>query len=189
MQVPEVHDHTPNTALLLAEIEGDEIVVDFIDHVFGVRDRDAKKMVAIVSLPMAQEKKKVDVAISIMHPIHCLMSKAANALSPALKRRDETAMRQLNAAVYVLSEFLNDLLKHDEHGRASKILKMLYRYLRSDIYGRHVHSLTDKDPLEILREFSQDTRLHPKFRPHLAIWLREIEGRRKNRELRRRRHA
>ena len=184
LKVPELGDNTPNTALIIAELDGQELIVDFIDHVLGVHDKDIRKMVAIIALPMTQNGQRTNVAISVMHPFHCLVSRFANVMSPALRRRDATAFRQLNASVHVLCEFINDLLNHGERGRASKILRMLYHYLRSDRFGRNAHKYADTDPIRIINTFHSDDRLHPKFRPYLAVWSNEILGRRRNREAR-----
>jgi len=181
LKIPKIDDHTPNTALLIIELDGEKVVVDFIGHVLGIHDRDVRKMIAIIAVPMLDEGEKVDVAISLMHPYHCLVSRVVNIFSPAMQRSDDTAYRQLNAAVYVLREYINDLLIHKETRRATRILKMLYKYLRSDLYGCKAHILADKDPLDILQEYSADKRFDPRFRPYISGWCVEILGRRKNR--------
>lgn len=180
LETPDRDHQTPVTAALITELEGDELIVQFIDHVLGAVDKDVKKRVAIIAVPMVRDGVEVDVAISIMHPIHCLASRAANVIK--LGRTGEIAMRQLNASVYVLQEFVEDLLVHGEHGKASQILRLLYRYIRSKEYGRDIHTIVDYDPLKILIHFSEDERFDDRFRPHLKIWAQEVQGRRANRE-------
>ncbi len=182
LKVPKLDHHTPVTAALIAELDGEEIIIQFIDHVLGASDKDIKKRVAIISVPMLWDGEKVDVAISILHPFHCFVSRITNVRQ--LKRSDDTAMRQLNASVHVLREFINDLLIFGDTSRASLVLKLLYRFLRSQMYGRDAHMFTDTDPLEILNEFGEDERLDYRFRPHLKNWHNEVIGRRKNREKR-----
>jgi len=74
MVVPRPEDHTPNTALVIAAIDGREIEIDFLSNVMGVRanalERDAVEL--LVSLPDGGS-----LAVPIMHPLHCLQSRIA----------------------------------------------------------------------------------------------------------------
>lgn len=178
---PPVGDSTPSTAIVTALIDGREISIDFISHVLGVLDRSLKNGVVEIVAPLQSTDGEVLISIPVMHPLHCLQSRIANVLSPATKRRDDTALRQLHAAPIILREYINEAIEDNDIKEATTCLQELFRYLRSDIHGRQVHRATSIDPIFIIKSFANDARLDPRYRRHnVASMIQTLEERRRH---------
>ena len=176
---PPIGDSTPSTAIVTARIDGQEITIDFISHVLGVRDRSLKNGVVEIVAPLQLVDGEVRISIPVMHPLHCLQSRIANVLSPATKRRDDTALRQLQAAPIILREYINEAIEDNDIKEATNCLQILFKYLRSDIHGRQVHRETPIDPIFIIRRFANDDRLDDRYRRHnIASMIQRLEERR-----------
>lgn len=111
---PPIGDSTPSTAIVTVLIDGREILIDFISHVLGIHDRSLKNGVVEIVAPLQLVDGEVLISIPVMHPLHCLQSRIANALSPATKRRDDTALRQLRAAPIILREYINGAIEDND---------------------------------------------------------------------------
>src|SRR3546814_11429517 len=82
-----------------------------------------------------------------MHPFHCRGSRVANVIE--LGRRDDTAKRQLEAAPFVLREYINEMLESDRETDATATIQALFKYLRSDQNGRRANTIMTNDPAKI----------------------------------------
>jgi hypothetical protein len=79
----------------------------------------------------------------------------------------------------VLREFIADALRDGAHKDATDTLRELFAYLRRDYRGRDAHKHLTRDPLDVLRHFTEDDRLDERYRRlTLAPMVKEIEGRR-----------
>jgi hypothetical protein len=173
MLVPRPDDHTPNTALVIATIDGREVEIDFLSNVMGVRanalERDAVEL--LVSLTDGGS-----LAVPIMHPLHCLQSRIANIV--ALGRRDEAALRQLAAAPIVLQAYIDEMLRVGDVREAMTTIKALFDYLRSDPNARSCPDLPMRDPASIITAYLRDNRLDWRFRWFNLRAMRRRLGRR-----------
>lgn len=160
--VPEAGDHTPNQAVVVAEIGGRKVAVDFLAHVIGVQAPQLEKAAVEIVVPIKQAGFADELVIPIMHPLHCLQSRVANVIT--LGRTDPVAMRQLAAAPHVLRAYIEESLESGEAAEARAVLKALYRYLTSDVTGRACRKLPMIDPATIITGFIDDTRLDWRFR-------------------------
>jgi hypothetical protein len=182
IRYPEFGRETASTAVVEVEIGGRTIVIDFINTVLGVRERDLKRGVVIVDVPAGSKSGEVHLSIAVMHPVHCLQSRISNVLHPATRRSDATAMRQLEAAPIIVREYISETVGEGETREAGRCLRWLYRYIRHDIFGKKAHVDTTVDALDILRHFRDDPRLDPRFRTHnLHRMVADIEQRRERR--------
>jgi hypothetical protein len=130
-----------------------------------------------IVLPVYSESGAGELAIPIMHPLHCLQSRVANVIK--LGRRDDTARRQLAAAPIVLREYIAELLAVGEVREAASTLQALFAYLRSDTCGRGAHRYSERDSLETIAAFRHDSRFDQRYRDqNIASMLREIRRRR-----------
>lgn len=157
--IPAPDDHTPNSALVIATIDGREIEVDFISNVLGVRASSLERDAVELLVPLAGGGQ---LAVPIMHPLHCLQSRIANVV--ALRRKDDTALRQLAAAPIVLQAYIDEMLKLGDAREATQMLKALFDYLRGDIDARACPALPMRDPASIITVFIRDRRLDLRFR-------------------------
>lgn len=177
VEIPDIGDATPNSAVVTAEINGKQITIDFIHSVLGVQPRDLRVTELVV--PARTADRDVALTIPVMHPIACLMSRVANILSPATARRDGVAMRQVQAAPIVVREFISEALKDGDIDEAHSCLQRLYVYLRSNQYGRRAHVDVPIDVLDVIRYFADDNRLDARYRENnIQSILRRIEARR-----------
>lgn len=176
IDVPSPDDTTFQTAIVHATVQGIDIDIDFLSHVKGVQ-RGLEAGVVDLILPYDHEGKEAELAIRLMHPLHCLQSRVANVID--LGRNDGTSRRQLAAAPIVLREYIAESLADGEEREAINILRALFEYLRSDINGRKAHRHLTYDPIEILRHFLGDERLDARWREKsLAGMVAQLEGKR-----------
>src|SRR3546814_852161 len=126
--MPGPDDHTPESARVEATIEGHEVAVDFLTHVKGVPDDRLQQSAADLTFRIKMGGDIVELKVPIMHPFHCLGSRVANVIE--LGRRDDTAKRQLEAAPFVLREYINEMLESDRETDATATIQALFQYLR-----------------------------------------------------------
>jgi len=176
LKVPDANDTTFQTALVEATIEGIEVGIDFLSHVKGVQ-RGLEGGVSDLIIPYDHAGGETELAIRLMHPLHCLQSRVANMLE--LGRQDETSQRQLAAAPIVLREYIDEALADGAQREAIESLQALYKYLRMDINGRKAHRILRHDPIDIFRHFLKDDRLDIRWRARsLANMIVQLEEKR-----------
>lgn len=161
VKVPNPDNTTFQTAIVYATIGGFAIDIDFLSHVKGVQ-RGLEQGVVDLVLPYDHEGVQGEVALRLMHPLHCLQSRVANVTD--LGRDDGTSRRQLAAAPIVLREYIAESLTDGEEREAIEVLQALFKYLRSDINGRNAHRVLRHDPVDILKHFIADGRLDARWR-------------------------
>ena len=161
LRVPKPDDHTPNTATLDTTIDGEDVHIDFLASVQGI-PREIEKHA--IDFRLKPDSEKPD--LRVMHPLHCLISKVANATT--LGRTDLHAQTQLEATPVILREYISELLDGDPDGKgreASRVLMQLGHYLETNIEGgRDAHLIMKRDPLNVLKIYETDQRLDPRFR-------------------------
>ena len=176
IEVPPPNDTTFQTAIVHATISGIEIDIDFLSHVKGVQ-RGLENGVVDLIIPYEHEGDEAELAVRLMHPLHCLQSRVANVAD--LGRKDDTSRRQLAAAPIVVREFIGEALVDGEPREAINVLVALFQYLRSDITGRKAHRILLSDPIDILRHFINDGRLDQRWREKtLAGMIAQLEQKR-----------
>lgn len=159
---PTLDDMTPHTAIVTADVAGEHLVIDFIDNVLGVQPKKLKKLAVEISAPVKVGDKVGVVLIPVMHPLHCLQSRVANTIK--LRRSDDLAARQLQASVYVLREYLREMLREGHVAEVTGTIKDLFWYLKSDPEGRRSWGILALDPIAIFEELSPDERLDERYR-------------------------
>lgn len=175
--IPKIDDHSPESARVEAEIQGHKIEVDFLTHVQGVPDDRLQKSAADLTFQIRTTSGVTELKVPIMHPFHCLRSRIANVVE--LRRRDDTAMRQLEAAPIVLREYISEMLDVGRERNATDTLQALFDYLRSDPTGRKAHTIMNNDPAALFEFFAADPRIDPRYREHnLAAMRRQLAERR-----------
>lgn len=172
---PDPDDHTPNSAVVEARIDGEAVQIDFLDHVSGVSDREIRKRVVEVDMPSIDGSRAIK--MSLMHPLHCLQSRIANFYMHG--REDEVALLQIKAAPSIVEAFVDEMLGVDDRAEAQATLSGLFKWLRSDEFGRKSHVICRPDPLDILRRFASDQRLDQRYREKTLVGqISQIERRR-----------
>lgn len=177
---PSPGDMTPNSAVVLAQLKGKSVKIDFLHSVLGLLSSDLSKETAIFQIPFLVEgREERYFEISIMHPTACLKSRFANVLNPALARRDPVAIRQLGVSPLVLREYILEALQENQHREASSCLQIIFEYMRSDPIGRIAHKTTDIDLLDILQYFQLHPLVDTRYKTHsLPSMINEINKRR-----------
>lgn len=161
LRVPPPDDHTPNSAVVSAEIDGRRVEIDFLTDVIGVKANALEREAVELVVPVRGEAVE-ELVIPIMHPLHCLQSRVGNIVG--LGRGDDVALRQLAAAPIVVAAYIDEMLGLGDVKEATATLRGLFEYLRSDLRGRSCHELSMRDPAEILARFLTDGRLDRRFR-------------------------
>jgi hypothetical protein len=177
VRIPIADDHTPQTAIVLAQVGGHQLAIDFLGHIKGVDQGQMEKQAVELNLTVRAGKKVGALKIPIMHPFHCMQSRLANVVE--LGRETDLAHRQLDASPIVLREFLSDMLATGGHKHVTSVLQALYDYLLTDTNGRKAHKRMKNDPAAILDYFQDDARLDLRWREmSLASMRRTIAVRR-----------
>jgi hypothetical protein len=162
LMVPEFGDATPQTAVVRAIVDGRAVEIDFLSNVLGVAPKSLVDEAVELVVPVRTEGGAGTMAIPVMHPLHCLQSRVANAIT--LRRNDDTSIRQLNAAPIVLQCYIDELLADGDAREARHTLQALFDYLDRDILGRQAHRVMAEDPARIIDAFRSDKRLDIRFR-------------------------
>jgi hypothetical protein len=176
---PDMDNQTPQTAIVLAQLDGHEIEIDFLGHVLGVRPKALQDEVVELIVPYRHdgETEERQVAIPIMHPLHCLQSRITNII--VLGRGDDTAARQAEAAPVVLREYISQALDQGDHQEATRTLQGLFAFLSRDPNGRKAHLHVKRDPITLLRQFAEDHRIDERYREKiLGNAVRKIQQQR-----------
>lgn len=148
----------------MANVAGEDIQIDFLKYVKGVPVKALEASAVELVLPVHTAHGLGELALPVMHPLHCLQSRIANVVD--LKRTDGVATRQLEAAPIVVREYVSEMLDNGEDAEATRTLQRLFEHLRSDINGRRAHRHAERDPAEIIDHFANDERLDSRFRKH-----------------------
>lgn len=162
--IPSSDDATPQSAIVVANVAGEEVRIDFLKYIKGVRVKALVDSAVELVLPLHTGEGDGELALPIMHPLHCLQSRIANVVD--LKRTDDVAARQLEAAPIVVREYISEMLDEGDEAEATRTLQRLFEHLRSDIDGRRAHLNAERDPAEIIDHFADDERLNAGFRKH-----------------------
>lgn len=166
---PTSDDHSPQTAVINAVVQGTKVEIDFLWNIMGPPKDDLASKTVKVEYPLIVDGVAGAVTLKIMHPLHCLQSRASNIVS--LGRKDDVSKRQLNAAVLVLRAHISEVLETAASSEnrsgikaAQAILGDLTHYLTKDMVGVQVHKKTAINPIEIVKAFRDDERLDQRFR-------------------------
>lgn len=162
VRTPTADDHTPQTAIVTAEIQGERVEIDFLHHVKGVQDDSLQKQAVQLVLTVRAGDRAGTLNIPIMHPLHCMQSRLANVVE--LRRDTDLAKRQLEAAPVVLAEYLSERLDAGGAKHVTGVLQSLHKWLLTDPTGRKAHHHMRNDPVRILDRFIEDTRLDERWR-------------------------
>lgn len=182
--MPEPGSFTPSTALVRAEVNGRVITIDFLNDVLGVSLRElGRGGVSEIALQGYDEAgNAVEVHVRLLHPVTCLKSRVASILSPATRRRDLVALRQLSAAAVVVRCFIHDALENgdrDSWREARRCFSSLFAYIRSHEFGKRAHRDTPIDILDIIKDFASDDRIELRYRHNqLNVMINMIENKR-----------
>ena len=178
VMIPSSDDATPQSAIVVAEVAGEEIRIDFLKHVKGVKVKALTESAVELLVPVHTAEGPGQLALPVMHPLHCLQSRIANVVE--LGRGDDVAARQLSAAPIVVREYISEMLDEGDQDEATRTLQRLFEHLRSDIAGRVAHRHTGNDPAAIIDHFADDERLDARYRKHniraMQRVLREKKG-------------
>lgn len=168
--IPDADDHSPQTAIVMAVVEGQEIEIDFLWHVKGVEEESLKKQAVEIRMTVRMGERYGELIVPLMHPMHCLQSRLANVVE--LGRTQDLAKRQLEASPIVLREFLQEQLEKGKSKHVTGVLKALFDYLSSNMVGRKAHLVMKNDPAAILDVFQDDQRLDPRWREQSLASMR-----------------
>lgn len=181
IRVPDADDHTPQSAIVEATVLGRKVEIDFLWHIQGPPIDQIEKQIVTLQVPVNVDGTTTNVPVSVMHPLHCLQSRAANVLT--LGRKTPQALDQLDASIHIVRCFVSEALDTGQTKTATSVLKALGSYLVTDPNGCRLHEKSSVNPVEILRAFRQDDRLEKRYRDNqLEGMIGTIEANQKQRE-------
>lgn len=172
---PDIEDFGPSSAVVLVNLDGIEMEIDFLWNVIGVEPSRLSKFAAELVVPLKGNEGSV--SIPVMHPLHCLQSRVANITK--LGRSDDVAQRQLAASSYILEAYLNEMLELGELKEVKLVLRDLFHFLLRDPEGRKIPKLKMRDPFEIISSLRTDVRLDWRFRSfNISSMILKLRARR-----------
>lgn len=171
LRLPHPDNATPQSAIVVAEIDGRRIEIDFLTHVLGVRSPGLENSAIEIVMQVLTAKGEGTLTVPIMHPLHCLQSRIANVVT--LGRKQDVARRQLEAAPIVLREYVSEMLDTGQRREATTTLGCLFQYLRSDVVGKQAYRIMTNDPAKVLDHFADDPRIDVRYREHNLATMRD----------------
>jgi hypothetical protein len=177
--LPGFDDQTASTGLVVLQVGGNTLEVDFLDSLLGVRSADVLKCSLVLRFSLVADAGPTSVPVRIMHPVHCLQSRATNLVHPATRRSSNSAKAQYLVAHRIAALWIRRALRDGEHREVIDSLTMLGRFLTSDPYGRTLHFSLKPDPLTVLKLARRYKALDERYRTiTLAKLIARIERRR-----------
>jgi len=178
IKTPTLGDATSSTAIVTANVDGHEVLIDFIGHVIGLKAKDLETAVEMV-LPARVDGQATTFTLPVMHPVAVLKSRVANVMTPGLQRTDDVALRQMRAAFIVAREYLREQLDAGDLKEVTACYRSVFEWARSDIHGREVDRVHGLDPMELI---VPDARLDGRYCGITLVNMhREIARRRQSR--------
>lgn len=178
MHIPDSDNHTPQTAIVKATVNGLKVEIDFLWNIKGVDDTKLVKQAEQIQMTVRTSEGLGHLVIPIMHPFHCMQSRIANVIE--LDRKTDLATRQMEASPIVLREYLSERLASGAQKHVTGVLQALYDYLTTDINGRKAHRYMRNDPADILKHFQDDQRLDERWREMSLRSMRDTLSKRRS---------
>lgn len=117
------HAHSPNTALVTLDINGEQHLVDFLGAMRGFSPQELER-VSRWAVPLTLERG-APAPISVMHPAHCLEAQLENVYGLALNRRAAPGGARYVRRVRLAIEACRRItLRHLEAGDARSALRV-----------------------------------------------------------------
>ncbi|MBK1699292.1 hypothetical protein [Rhodovibrio salinarum] len=191
VHLPHPEDQTPHTAVAIVNLNGHRREIDFLGVLAGVPQRIISGDLATVDLAWAVDDD-ADVRVRLLHPLPILMSRAGNIIM--LLRDDDRAVRQLQASIIVLREYLQERLdvaventesegqRTDAAREAVDVAKALLGWAAHNSNARGIYEQGLGDPLAPLDAVRSHHGWDPRFLEHeLLPQLKGVRERRENR--------
>lgn len=128
VKLAQFDDHTPNTAVVTFDFEGERSVIDVLGSLQGFSALELERVrawAAIPEMPVALNNK-----LRVMHPVHCLQSQLENVYGLALNRREsadgEGNAKRVRLAHEVARRTILRYLDDEEPGSARAAIEHVY---------------------------------------------------------------
>lgn len=180
--------HSPNTALITLDIEGEEHLIDFLGSMKGFSPRELDR-VRTWAVPLRLQRGAPR-PMSVMHPVHCLQAQLENVYGQALNRRAEPGGERYVGRIRLAVEACRRIaLQHLAAGGARSALKIAEKVhelslLPSALRARAEDGLEVADAIPDTPEMPSDFREKrlPRMRRELEQKIRKRERLDKGRE-------
>ena len=172
--------------MVVATLNGKPLRIDFLNGILGVSNTELSRGVSELVVEADVDGRTIRASIKLLHPIACLKSRVANILHRATCRTDLISKLQLEAAYVVVRRYIHDALDDDTGWKEARdCLSALFRYMRSDQFGKVAHQKLGLDILDIIRDLATDERIDSRYRDfQLQRMIALIEHRRARLEAR-----
>lgn len=164
LTVAQAYDHTPNAAVVVGNLNGRSISIDFMADVLGV-DRDAI-LTRYISIVGAMPGWPEPLSLALLHPLDCIKSRLANVST--LRRTETHSVEQTIASFLVFESFVDEILDSDDRERVPALLQEYARDVATYFFEGSAYGVCKDfiDPISTLKRFEADDRLHDKWREH-----------------------
>lgn len=151
---------TPSAAVVVGNLNGRRLQVDFMSTVLGVDDDAILKNFVAIEGSIGDKV----VSLFLMHPLDCVRSRLANVNT--LRRHDDHSLRQAAASLSVLDAFIQDLLDAGNAKASQRVLRDLQFVVRDLHLGKASHlAFGDRlDPLALMGRYLEEQRLDERWR-------------------------
>ena len=165
IQRPQPETKTPLIGALVFKVNGDDCRVDFLDMPLGLTAEKVNQL-----------KLKFDIgstSIYVMHPFHCLESRAANVTHVPESYANENGLRQLKAAIVMVKAFILREAELDA-GQGEEMCQLVkgfcFKEPALEVFRDHQIDIFEAIPKEVLFE-----RVLTMGYPN---WVRQLQERR-----------
>lgn len=114
--------HSPNTALVTLDIDGESHLIDFLSSMKGFPPEELERVRSwAVALKLGREAPR---PMSVMHPAHCLEAQLENVYGQLNRRTEPGGDRYVGRVRLAIEACQRITLRHADHGDARSALKV-----------------------------------------------------------------
>lgn len=160
-----IDDHTPNSGVVIIDIEGERLSVDFLWSVIGLSNGQVEAERLKFALPV---NDKMDSAFYVLSPFLCLVSRVFNICS--LHRTDKHSVDQLRTAVVIVKCDMLEKLESKDEELARELAEKVFK-LASSPEGLRVFI---EHEVAVFEAIPDDERFYSEFRGKRYPQMRKI---------------
>lgn len=182
VKVAAIDSHTPNTAVVTFDLDGETNTIDVLHSLQGFSDGALEEVRTWAAIP--QMPQSLETRLRVMHPLHCLQGQLENVYG-ILNRRDKTDGERSANRVRMLCEIarrtVQRYLDEGEAASARLMIERLYERARTEPALR----AKARDGIDLVEGLPLDVRLGAEFLEKRVPQLeRYLKGKREKRERR-----
>jgi hypothetical protein len=164
-------DHSPNTALVTLDIDGETHLIDFLGSMKGFSAQElerARQWAVPLKLPRA-----TSATLYVMHPVHCLEAQLENVYGRALNRRGDPGGERYTGRIQLAIEACRRIgNRHVDEGDPRSALKIAERIHELSLLPSAMRARFEDD-VHVERGIPDASAMPAEFREKRLLQLQE----------------